>query len=138
MDNSVRVAAGQAGDLLSTLGGLFFTRRGRLSRGRFWLVTSCAWAAFWVLYVLLDGVGPIDLTRLPAAVLLVALFCLCSRRYHDLDRSSLRLLWLLVPLFGVLLVFVELGFRRGTVGENSFGIDPRELRQHTRDYATVT
>ena len=115
----------------------FFSRKGRVSRGRFWQGTLIAWAVFWLGFVLLDGVSPIDLTRIPAAALLVSLFCLCSRRYHDLDRSSVWLLLLLIPVFGLLVVMYELGFRRGSVGENGFGTDPRDLREFTRDYATV-
>lgn len=117
---------------------LFFNRRGRISRGTFWLAGSASWALFWIAYALLDGVSSVDLTRIPALLLLAALFCLSSKRYHDLDRSSLWLLLLLLPVVGVVVVFAELGFRRGSVGANAFGEDPREARYRQRDYATVT
>ena len=55
----------------------------------------------------------------------------------NLDRSALWLLLLLVPVVGVLVVSLELGFRRGSVGENGFGTDPREFESSGRDYATV-
>ncbi len=138
MENTSNTAAGRAGTSANGLFRLFFTNRGRLSRGKFWLWTLVAWAAFWMVFFLLDGVGPIDLTRIPAAILLWALLCLCSKRYHDLDRSSVWLLLLLIPLFGLAVVVWELGFRRGSVGENAFGGDPRDLdRYRGGDYATV-
>lgn len=116
----------------------FFTRSGRLSRGRFWRATLVAWLVFWVGFAALDGVSAFDLTRIPAFLLIAVLFCLSSKRYHDLDRSSLWLLLLLVPVLGVVVVFYELGFRRGSIGENSFGTDPRDLESLGRDYATVS
>ena len=117
---------------------LLLTRRGRLSRGRFWQASLSVWLAFWLAFALLDGIGPFDLTRIPAALLAWSLFCLCSKRYHDLDRSSAWLLLLIIPVVGAVTVIWELGFRHGSVGENGFGADPRELEFTDRDYATVT
>lgn len=125
-------------DFFSSITQLYFSRRGRLSRGRFWRASLVAWLLFWVAFALLDGVSTVDLTRIPALILIAALFCLCSRRYHDLDRSSLWLLLLLVPVLGVLVVIYELGFRRGSVGENRYGTDPRTFEALDRDYATVS
>jgi uncharacterized membrane protein YhaH (DUF805 family) len=132
------VLNGKAVELTNGLMQLFFSRRGRLSRGRFWRAAFGAWLLFWLAFALLDGVTGFDLTRIPALLLIAALFCLCSKRYHDLDRSSLWLLLLLVPVVGVLVVFYELGCRRGSVGENSFGTDPRDFESLGRDYATVS
>lgn len=135
---SVSIVADRAGALVSTLVGLFFNRAGRISQRTFWGAASAAWAMFWIAYVVLDGAGPVDLTRVPAFVLLASLFCLCSKRYHDMDRSAAWLLLLLLPVVGALVVCWELGFRRGTVGANAFGDDPRMARYQQRDYATVT
>ncbi len=128
----------QLSETAGTLARLFFSRRGRISRGHFWRATLAAWALFWVGFALLDGVSTLDLTRIPAALLIASLFCLMSKRYHDLDRSSLWLLLMLVPVIGLVFVMFELGFRRGSIGENGYGIDPRDLRELTRDYATVS
>lgn len=126
-----------AGELARATWRLYFTRRGRLSRGQFWRAALGAWLVFWLSFALLDGIGFVDLTRIPAALLIFSLIGLCAKRYHDLDRSSLWLTLLLVPVLGVLVVAYELGFRRGSVGENGFGTDPRLLHSLTRDYATV-
>jgi len=125
-------------NLMGQLSALFLSPKGRLSRGKFWRLALSAWLLFWVAFSLLDGVSSYDLTRIPAALLLWSLFCLCSKRYHDLDKTGFRLFLLLIPVAGVLFVFWELGCRRGSVGENSFGIDPRELNIKERDYATVS
>ena len=45
------------------------------------------------------------------------------KRCHDRDRSGWFLLIGLIPLVN-LWVLVELGFLRGTTGENRFGSDP--------------
>lgn len=132
------VMRSKAGETFADMVQLYFSRRGRLSRGRFWRASLTAWLLFWMAFVLLDGVTGFDFTRIPALLLIGALFSLSSKRYHDLDRSSLWLLLLLIPVFGVLVVFYELGFRRGSVGENSFGSDPRDLKSLDRDYATVS
>lgn len=110
---------------------------GRLSRGRFWLACLLAWGLFWLGFGLLDGLGPMDLTRIPAALLIVALGVLCVRRCHDLDHSGLWLLVLLIPVLGVVLACVQLGLRRGTRGPNRFGDDPVRPRDAV-DYLTVT
>ena len=129
-------AATTLDDFAASLVRRYFVRSGRLSRSAFWRSTLVAWGIFWVCFALLDDVTRIDLTRVPALVLLYSLFCLASRRYHDLDRSSSRLLLGLIPLFGLVFIMWELGFKRGTVGENGYGIDPRALIEK-RDYATV-
>jgi len=132
------VLRAKASELFGSLSRLFFSRRGRLSRGRFWQAALSVWLLFWLAFAALDGVSTFDLTRFPAFLLIAALLCLASKRYHDLDRSSLWLLLLLMPVLGVVVVFYELGFRRGSVGENSFGTDPRDLESLGRDYATVS
>ena len=131
-DRATRFAQDYAGPVARR----FFHRRGRISRTIFWQSTLIAWTLFWIAFALLDGASSIDLTRVPSLCLLFSLFCLCSKRYHDLDRSSLRLLFMLIPVFGLVFVMWELGFRRGSVGENGYGADPRDLLK-SRDYATV-
>jgi len=138
MDNPSSTAAGRAAEITRACIRLFFNPRGRLSRGRFWQATLLVWAMFWLTYMLLDGVSSFDLTRIPAVILLYSLDCLCSKRYHDLDRSAWWLLLLLIPLIGLVIVLFELGFKRGSVGENGFGSDPRTSQgARSRDYATV-
>jgi uncharacterized membrane protein YhaH (DUF805 family) len=116
----------------------YFRPSGRLSRRSFWISTLIAWLAFWLAFGLLDAATTLDLTRIPAAILCWVLYCLCARRYHDLERSPRWLLALLIPILGVVWVCSELGFRRGTVGDNHYGTDPlTDLGHRAADYATV-
>lgn len=46
------------------------------------------------------------------------------KRWHDRDRSGWCSLVSLIPAVGLVIVFVEAGCLRGTVGPNSYGEDP--------------
>ena len=63
------------------------------------------WTATWILYP-------------PAYWALTAIFV---KRYHDLDRSGWRLLWVLVPLLGPMWVGWSLFWRRGRRETNRYG-----------------
>ena len=54
---------------------------------------------------------------------LIPFFIIQIKRCHDRDRSGWFLLIYLIPVAG-LVVFYELGFLNGTVGENKYGPDP--------------
>lgn len=49
---------------------------------------------------------------------------LAIKRFHDRDRKGWWLLIVLIPIIGILWVFVVLGFLKGTEGANRFGPDP--------------
>lgn len=118
---------------LNTLpGGHMFRLQGRASRSEYW------W--FYLGLLLLGFLGQIGLGLLTfispifgllggvvlALVLLVlniSAFCCSVRRLHDKDKSGWNLLWILVPLFGVLYVLFLL-VMPGTEGENRFGPNP--------------
>lgn len=111
-----------------------FSTRGRLSRGTFWWAMLVWVPAFGAVWVVLDrGLG------FGAALLTYPLFgwvafAICARRMHDRGHASGWLLLALLPAIGPLILFVEMGLRRGTPGENGHGPDPLELRP---DYLTV-
>jgi uncharacterized membrane protein YhaH (DUF805 family) len=46
------------------------------------------------------------------------------KRCHDRDQSGWWMLLLLVPLVGPMILFVSLGFIKGTEGTNRYGRDP--------------
>ena len=52
------------------------------------------------------------------------LAALLVKRLHDRGRGPAVLLWLLLPVLGPLWLILELGFRKGTDGDNQFGPDP--------------
>ena len=114
--------------------GLFGRFRGRIARSTYWYAVLFAWAAFIVAFLLLEG----NVSRASTLVLYPpffwAMFALAAKRYHDLGRSAAWLLLLAIPVVGVAWVVFELGFRRGTRGENRHGPDPLAL---PLDYQTV-
>jgi uncharacterized membrane protein YhaH (DUF805 family) len=50
-------------------------------------------------------------------------YATAARRSHDRDRSGWFVLMWLIPIVQ-LWVLLELGFRRGTIGDNQFGPEP--------------
>ncbi len=116
------------------LGRLLFSFRGRITRSTFWAGFLSVGFVFVVLLTFLDT----TLGRRSSLVLYPFLFwslaALAVRRLHDRGRSPAWLLLLAVPLVGPLLLLGELGFRKGTPGENQYGQDPREVGA---DYFTV-
>lgn len=108
--------------------------KGRIARATFWLSFLAISLIFIVLFAGLDNIFGHSSTLLLYPVFFWLIFSLSARRYHDLNRSAFWLLLLLIPIFGVLVVAVELLIRRGTAGENTYGADPL-LPKH--DYLEV-
>jgi uncharacterized membrane protein YhaH (DUF805 family) len=82
--------------------------------------------------VLAAWFGDTVLTRIVAISLCIAVLIasayanlmVFAKRWHDLDRSGACTLFALVPLIGPLIVFIALGFIRGTHGPNAYGVTP--------------
>ena len=64
------------------------------------------------------------LATLGFILLTVMYFAVIAKRYHDLDRSLLRYLVVIIPLVGPVWALIELGFTRGTPGTNCYGLPP--------------
>lgn len=104
----------------------FFTARGRLNRGKFFLYN--------VLISIIANIGTMIvsysdnlLVVLLAAVLSIALavasIMITIQRLHDINRPGIHFLLLLVPLYNIYLGFVLL-LKKGTDGPNQYGEDP--------------
>lgn len=52
------------------------------------------------------------------------LYILSSKRLQDMGIASWRLLLLIVPVIGPVLILYWLIFRKGTTGHNQYGDDP--------------
>jgi len=100
--------------------------KGRASRSEYW---------YWTLFLFLVNVvlQILAKTAPDAATLTSALWCLTVflpalavivRRLHDIDRSGWLYLIVLIPLIGAVILLVWF-CRRGTEGENRFGLEPR-------------
>ncbi|HEX8173403.1 MAG TPA: FAD-binding protein [Thermoanaerobaculia bacterium] len=108
--------------------------RGRAARSRYWLVMLLAGALFVLLYAGLEALFGRGSTLLLYPPFFWISYVAAARRYHDLDRSPARLLLLLIPIAGAIVVGVDLAFRKGTDGDNRYGPDPRSAGA---DYHTV-
>lgn len=50
-----------------------------------------------------------------------------AKRWHDRNKSVFWILFSFIPIIGQLWAVVELGFIKGTKGQNRFGADPVRL-----------
>ena len=115
---------------------------GRYSRGRFWLESALSlfvFATFFSVELVLRYKNPGHVETTAAALLIfkvLYLFCFlitvaaAAKRCHDLDKSALRLLIGLVPVFGVAWLLFELGLIPGSPETNRYGLPERGLRMH--------
>ncbi len=117
------------------LAKLLVTFRGRLSRGSYWLVMGVTLIAGLVAQVFLESTLGRRATLPLYPPLYWALLALSIKRLHDCARAAGWLLIVFVPVLGPLWLFLELGLRKGTPGENQYGPDPLE---RGRDYMIVT
>lgn len=113
---------------------LFFSPRGRAPRSEFWMATITLWTAFVVLFVFLEAGVSRAATWILYPPFLWSLATLSIRRMRDRGRSPWWLLAAAIPVIGPLWLALELGFLRGTPGENQYGPDPLEIGV---DYLTV-
>ena len=139
-------------NVLVSVVGFLFSRKGRISRLPFWgyhiAMTLVAW--FGLISLTLATFGPlindleagetveatgqsIDMADLElyafAGVFLwtVYIWSNCAvnaRRWHDRDKSGWWSLIAFIPIIGPLWMFIECGFLPGTRGSNRFGDAP--------------
>lgn len=121
----------------------FFAFSGRATRFDFWvrytLVYIGLMIAVSIVYAgimsLIDAMGPGTgatilggIAAFGMMVVTILLFWITLavyvRRLHDRNRSGWFMLIMFIPLVGPIWLFIELGFLRGTEGDNRFGPDP--------------
>lgn len=75
---------------------------GKASRTEFWTFTIVNW----VLNALLSGLlgGPVGLVI--SVLLFIANLAIGTRRFHDIKKSGWNWLWVLLPLFGWIVLLV--------------------------------
>jgi FAD/FMN-containing dehydrogenase/uncharacterized membrane protein YhaH (DUF805 family) len=101
-----------------------FTTRGRIARSTFWGITIGVAVLFTLLFAGVETLIGRSATLILYPPLFWALYLLAGRRYHDLGKSPARLLMLLIPIAGVIMVFYDLALRKGTEADNQYGPDP--------------
>jgi uncharacterized membrane protein YhaH (DUF805 family) len=108
-----------------TFNQLLFSLEGRISRSTYWKF-SISLIIIAIVIGLIDGATGAHYT-------IVTIFSLISfwpslavslKRLHDRNKSAWWLFLALIPIVGIIWVFIELGCLKGTAGENRFGPDP--------------
>ncbi len=105
---------------------ILFSFEGRIPRRQFWGGQLVQILLFGVVGLSTDALG------LGALVLLVPLYVIAiwsslalnAKRAHDRDKSGWFILVALIPIIGSIWLLIELGFLRGTEGDNRYGGDP--------------
>ncbi|NVJ66285.1 MAG: DUF805 domain-containing protein [Gammaproteobacteria bacterium] len=108
--------------------------KGRTRRLFYWLKLILLLPSFLIAIYLIETHFSYHASLFIYPLFLWPLLVNAIRRYHDLDKSGWWLLLLVIPILGPLIVFLELGFRKAKVGDNSFGANPRD---RSKDYMTV-
>jgi uncharacterized membrane protein YhaH (DUF805 family) len=105
---------------------IFFSFKGRIPRGTWWLYGVLALMGFSLYATVLlriAGLGPMGSDVLVNLLLLWPALAVSVKRWHDRDKSGWWVLVILIPLVGGLWLLIENGLRRGTVGPNRYGDD---------------
>ena len=127
---------------------LLFSFEGRIPRYGFWLAQIYAAALVYIVVAAdativhsAQGATRVLLLALSAVIYLVTAWAdlaVLAKRWHDRGKSGWMSLILLVPVVGLVWVFVELGGLRGTQGPNRYGEDPLAARGPARPRAEAS
>ena len=108
-------------DTPPTFKHLFFYLDGRIKRSQFW------WA--WVTIVVVSGAAAIMDAILPigfitdilCGLMMWPMIAVSVKRCHDRDKSGWWCLLMFIPIIGLIVLIVTLGFTRGSDEANQYG-----------------
>jgi FAD/FMN-containing dehydrogenase/uncharacterized membrane protein YhaH (DUF805 family) len=103
---------------------MLFIKRGRMGRLTYWTVSLFIWTSFYVLFNFLEAAASYRATIVLYPVLFWALICTATKRLHDGNRSGHFLWLLLIPVFGPVMLFYLMGFKKGNGCSNRYGMAP--------------
>ncbi len=119
-----------------------FAFEGRVNRTKFWVFVGLVFfivvPALRAVAGLRDAVVGLDDPATVLAVetgaalitmaifvpLVVSVFAVGAKRWHDREKSGWWTLIVLIPIVGGIWILVECGFLKGSGGSNRFGADP--------------
>ncbi len=101
---------------------LFFSARGRISRQPYW-IGSIILGAIYLLVFFAEGFFGASGLSIVTLVLIWPSTMVGIKRCHDRGRSGWFVLLGAIPLVNIWLA-IDLGFLRGTEGENPYGDNP--------------
>jgi FAD/FMN-containing dehydrogenase/uncharacterized membrane protein YhaH (DUF805 family) len=112
---------------------LLFTTRGRIDRFTYWTASVFIWTTFYVLFNLLDLVFSYGATWFIYPILFWALFSTATKRLHDSNKSGFWLWLILIPFLGPLVLIYLLGFKRGSIYSNRYGVIPNSAPDYFKN-----
>ncbi len=121
-----------------SLSRTLFSYEGRIPRSTFWYYLVAA-TVVWLAGRMADaaisgqaiGSGYGCITVFLTVLTIATGLAVGVKRCHDRDRSGWYLLWGLIPILGEIWLLIELGFRKGTPGQNLYGPDPLAAKNST-------
>ena len=115
-------------------GQLYFSFEGRISRSTYWLKGYLPLIAIAFVFSIMDAIVPLGAILVLIGLLIIAWawLAISAKRWHDRDKSAWWMLIVFIPIIGEIWALVELGFLKGTDGENRFGLDPLKLQLNRR------
>jgi len=109
---------------------LFTSLEGRIGRQSYWMGVLALYGITFVAALLDNLVGTASeygygiITIVVTLALIYPQIVLLAKRWHDHGKSGWWTLIGLVPVIGGLWLLIELGFLKGTDGDNQYGPDP--------------
>ena len=103
---------------------LLFTNRGRINRFTYWIAIIFIWTSFYILFNILKHGINYSATLIIYPLLFWALISTAVKRLHDINKSGHFIWFILIPVFGPLLLIFYLFFKKGNHSINRFGRVP--------------
>lgn len=98
-----------------------FSFKGRINRRQYWLFLLVLFLIFFVLAWFTQKLGGIPLWQIYAVVMILPYISASVKRLHDVNKSGLWIISILVPIFGLIYLFV-LTIENGFEGKNGYGV----------------
>ena len=103
---------------------LLFTNRGRINRLTYWIAIIFIWTSFYILFNILKLGINYSATLIIYPLLFWALISTAVKRLHDINKSGHFIWFILIPVFGPLLLIFYLFCKKGNHSVNRFGRVP--------------
>ena len=103
---------------------LLFTNWGRINRLTYWITIIFIWTSFYILFNILKHGINYSATLIIYPLLFWALISTAVKRLHDINKSGHFIWFILIPVFGLLLLIFYVFFKKGNHSVNRFGRVP--------------